>query len=1048
MSRVDASVLEGLRPFQQATARHVWDALERPGGTQRFLVADEVGLGKTRIAAALVRQVAADRPGRATVVVYFGPNAEVVRQNMRVLRRDEHADDALERLTLLPLAGRELTQRRLHILGFTQGTSLSPVKRGSGRGPERALLLELVRPAWRIHASDSAVDVFRVTMDPGNFRDALRDVSRKTVHAGVAQRFARELHKAPALRLTFDQLRAEPVHDRNWRHAQRAFIGELRLLLARTVLRTLDPQLVVFDEFQKYSEILTAAETIGSLEHTITQGRVLLLSATPYRMRADEADTGMSVELATLLRFLLDDRRVAEDALGELEELRRAFRQLRPMKHPDYAKSRNRVSAAKRGVEDRLRPVMCRSQRPRLKTPTEALPIIPEAPDLLAYLAFQRTVDIAARHVNLQHRSTIEYWKSAPYLMAFMRGYRVKEAIDDAWEKPGTRRAMSRELRRAEGAAFPIAAVERYRKVPSVNARLRVVADGALNSDQWRALWVPPSLAPYALEGPFARAAERGTTKTLVFSGWRVVPTSVAALLGYEAERRAAGRRDNSVRARRTRVSAQLLSPQYDARRGLRRASAVSLAYPSVVLAETVTPYASPEDGRLPTARRVLAEAKRRLRTRVEQLRCYESSNRDDADWYWITPLLLDLEAGVDVIRLVQDRRGLRDAWRTTDDKGRTSHAMSELLLRARRLLKHPHSLGRQPKGLITVLAQLAVAGPGVVAYRALDGIADDDSTRIAAARMGWGLRGLLGRADAVLAVRSALKGRTIRDDDGYWRQALEYCVMGGLQGVLDEYIHLLIGEQVDPTGKQAKVVDRVSKSFTRATDLSPLAIAVDGRGGDRQAATQARTQRRLTSRFAVAFGASRTENDASVHPETVRQAFNSPFWPWVLVTTSVGQEGLDFHRYCHSLVHWNIPASPVELEQREGRVLRFLGHAVRRNIADAHGAVGRAATGNGQWSSMIIEAARLRHDRLGFAPEWHYSDDGFNVRRTALVYAYSRDQERLERIQLARIYYRLVLGQPDPAELVEVLMETIPPAEAEEHVRSLALDLSPWNDP
>ena len=70
-----------------------------------------------------------------------------------------------------------------------------------------------------------------------------------------------------------------------------------------------------------------------------------------------------------------------------------------------------------------------------------------------------------------------------------------------------------------------------------------------------------------------------------------------------------------------------------------------------------------------------------------------------------------------------------------------------------------------------------------------------------------------------------------------------------------------------------------------------------------------------------------------------MRAAFNSPFWPFVLVSTSVGQEGLDFHHYCHAITHWNLPSNPVDLEQREGRIHRYKGHAVRKNVADAFGA-------------------------------------------------------------------------------------------------------------
>jgi ERCC4-related helicase len=84
-------------------------------------------------------------------------------------------------------------------------------------------------------------------------------------------------------------------------------------------------------------------------------------------------------------------------------------------------------------------------------------------------------------------------------------------------------------------------------------------------------------------------------------------------------------------------------------------------------------------------------------------------------------------------------------------------------------------------------------------------------------------------------------------------------------------------------------------------------------------------------------FGDDRAETEQStVTSAHLRRAFNSPFWPFVLTSTSVGQEGLDFHLYCHAVVHWNLPSNPVDLEQREGRVHRFKGHAVRRNIAAA----------------------------------------------------------------------------------------------------------------
>ena len=57
-----------------------------------------------------------------------------------------------------------------------------------------------------------------------------------------------------------------------------------------------------------------------------------------------------------------------------------------------------------------------------------------------------------------------------------------------------------------------------------------------------------------------------------------------------------------------------------------------------------------------------------------------------------------------------------------------------------------------------------------------------------------------------------------------------------------------------------------------------------------------------------------------------------------MLATTSIGQEGLDFHAYCRKVVHWNLPSNPIDLEQREGRVNRYKCLAVRQNIAQQYG--------------------------------------------------------------------------------------------------------------
>ena len=98
--------------------------------------------------------------------------------------------------------------------------------------------------------------------------------------------------------------------------------------------------------------------------------------------------------------------------------------------------------------------------------------------------------------------------------------------------------------------------------------------------------------------------------------------------------------------------------------------------------------------------------------------------------------------------------------------------------------------------------------------------------------------------------------------------------------------------------------------------------------------------------RFGDDEGGDRASGEQPARRSQLREAFNSPFWPFALVSTSVGQEGLDFHPYCHVVVHWNLPTNPVDLEQREGRVHRYKGHAIRKNVARRRGRRRRQPSG------------------------------------------------------------------------------------------------------
>ena len=57
---------------------------------------------------------------------------------------------------------------------------------------------------------------------------------------------------------------------------------------------------------------------------------------------------------------------------------------------------------------------------------------------------------------------------------------------------------------------------------------------------------------------------------------------------------------------------------------------------------------------------------------------------------------------------------------------------------------------------------------------------------------------------------------------------------------------------------------------------------------------------------------------------------FNSPFGPDVLIGTDRLSEGIDLHRYCRHLIHYELDPSPIRTVQRNGRLRRVSGWAFR----------------------------------------------------------------------------------------------------------------------
>lgn len=200
-----------------------------------------------------------------------------------------------------------------------------------------------------------------------------------------------------------------------------------------------------------------------------------------------------------------------------------------------------------------------------------------------------------------------------------------------------------------------------------------------------------------------------------------------------------------------------------------------------------------------------------------------------------------------------------------------------------------------------------------------------------------------------------------------------------------------------------------------------------------------------MPGRFALRFSDEHGDDGQAVNRRTsVHGAFNSPFWPFVLASTSVGQEGLDFHVYSHAVVHWNLPANPVDLEQREGRVHRYKGHAVRKNIAAACRA--SAFAGDDPWEGLFTAAGALRPEgQIEIMPSWVFqTDQGAKIERYVPALPLSRDHAKLTDLKRGLAIYRIAFGQPRQEDLITYLRSRFSEKEIERLLEEFWIDLSP----
>jgi hypothetical protein len=1075
--------LSRLKDFQIKTVDYVFRQMFECGA-RRFLIADEVGLGKTLVARGVVARTIdylwnkIERLRRIDVI-YICSNGDIARQNINRLNvfdsddedENEQYHDFASRLTLLPLHIREIDDKPLNFIALTPGTSFN--KRSSGGiARERIMIYHMLREAWGFGSEKAPMNILQYGVE--NFKQWRKDLKKfdyGEIDAGVKKAFLKDLNTHSDLRVRFNSLKdrfirarkpgRRPGHED--RDLQRNFISDIRRTLAKTCVKKLEPDLIILDEFQRFKNLLEGEDEAAKLANTLFNYKdafVLLLSATPFKpftfYGESETDNHYKDFLKTL-EFLFDSPE-------EYEATKRDLARLGENLYHIGRKSNSELIKAKAEVESRLRRVMVRTERLSIEADRNGMlvEVLNQVNNLFpGDLMNFSLLDSVAQ--TLEVGDPLEYWKSAPYILNTMdrSGYVIKKQfLNAANDEHEFHSQLLRVLSSGGKGLLQWNKVESYQKVDPANARLRDLLGLTIDPGAWQLLWVPPSLPYYRINsGPFAKAKLQDFSKVLVFSAWKIVPKVIAMLTSYEAERQmfANSREpiDPSVKnysKEYSKKSRPLAFSIIDERP--ERMNNLVLFYPCLTLARQIDPLLISlnliKDGKLPNAHQVMVAVENQIREILEPIIPKRSKGgRKDLSWYWAALALLDRKYNYRRTNAWLEAFDEKLSWKTMVHNNYADYFYQ--------MFKSPQELGDPPDDIYETLAKAALGSPAVVTLRSFLRIIDTDSiddlwpaVLAASAKVASGFQTLFNLPNVTALLRSL---HTL-EESRYWETILNYCVNGNLQSVIDEYIHVLV-ESLGLMDKPPDIVVKdLAKEMHDAISIQTVNLELDEIKPNRSLGRIDYYPRSMRCRFALRFGdkygvASEVEKTLT-RKEQVRQAFNSPFWPFVLSSTSIGQEGLDFHQYCHNVFHWNLPNNPVDLEQREGRVHRYKGHAIRLNIAQRYPLRTLAGKTNGlgdPWALLFQSAqndAREAGNPDDLVPFWIFPEGNYKICRHVPMFPFSKDVERYETLKNNLVTYRMVLGQPRQEDLVNFLQQRFEEGFNSDEFLKFRIDLTP----
>ena len=300
--------------------------------------------------------------------------------------------------------------------------------------------------------------------------------------------------------------------------------------------------------------------------------------------------------------------------------------------------------------------------------------------------------------------------------------------------------------------------------------------------------------------------------------------------------------------------------------------------------------------------------------------------------------------------------------------------------------------LGKMPEDLLSTLTDMVLGSPAVCIYRSNGGNVAY-ATSLAKVFVNY-----FNTTESTAIVELAADQYHAKkaDDNTHWQDVLLYCKDGCFQAMFDEYLHLIReGVSFSDEATRAGKVQNIMLSDLR---IHTASYEVDTFSSFRSRVNGERKRNLMRAHYAVGFITDGDDAKKADRKNSIRGAFNSPLRPFVLASTSIGQEGLDFHNYCRKIMHWNLPSNPIDLEQREGRINRFKCLAIRQNVARKYGNI---SFDSDVWSEMFSAAcAEKKPGQSDLVPFWCFGENQeIKIERIVPMYPMSKDGISYERL-------------------------------------------------